>query len=180
MNRFHAADEFKTEGGFLDPELLTQSAPLMALRDHWRAVRGTRLMPAHADLKPAGMKAALPFLSIYEAVDGGNEFRIRLVGTAIVGAAGVDETGKLLSESVHTHLAQRTRAVCRYVMRRRAGIRGVAPVTLSDAVDVLAYEGMWLPLARDGETPDMVAACIVFATMDRLRLEAAIKPMADA
>ncbi len=180
MTRFHASDEFSGADGIIDYTLTTDSAPLTALRDHWMQARGSHVMPAHADLRPAAMKPALPFLMILEAINGGEDFKLRLIGTAIVKAAGIDETGRLLSTALHQRLATRMRDVCRHVMRRQSGMRGFAPLVLRDDVDFLAHEGIWLPLGADRRHADMVACATVFATMDRLRLEQVIKPMEKA
>jgi hypothetical protein len=58
---------------------------------YWLSKRGSRPMPARRDLSPGDIPALLPFLVIIGKADG--QLRYRLVGTAVVQAAGYDATG---------------------------------------------------------------------------------------
>ncbi|ABS63224.1 protein of unknown function DUF1457 [Parvibaculum lavamentivorans DS-1] len=62
------------------------------------AKRGSREMADRADIKPSEIVRFLPNMIIAEAVDGGEDFRTRLFGTALVELLGEERTGKLLSE----------------------------------------------------------------------------------
>lgn len=60
--------------------------------------RGTREMADRADINPAEIAKFMPNVIIAEAVNGGEDFRVRLFGTALVELLGEERTGKLLSE----------------------------------------------------------------------------------
>src|SRR3982074_1800575 len=64
----------------------------------WNERRGTRPMPAPKDITPRDMKSFLTRVHLYEVVDGGKDFRVRIVGTAITRSFGYDPKGKLISE----------------------------------------------------------------------------------
>ena len=60
--------------------------------------RGDREMADRADINPAEIAKLMPNVIIAEAVNGGEDFRTRLFGTALVELLGEERTGKLLSE----------------------------------------------------------------------------------
>jgi hypothetical protein len=75
-------------------------APLSHHLDHyryWLAKRGTRVMPARSDINPADFPLLLPYLVLVESVD--DQFRYRLVGSAITRAAGYDPTGRAVGSN---------------------------------------------------------------------------------
>lgn len=69
------------------------------LLDYWNRKRAGRIGPRRADLDPAAIKAHLPHLVIVDVIDGGKDFRFRLVGTRVVEGLGHDNTGKRFSEA---------------------------------------------------------------------------------
>ena len=62
---------------------------------YWDAKRGARSMPARADLEPAEIPVLLPYLMIVGK--DGDQFRYRLVGTAVVKAVGYDRVQSLIA-----------------------------------------------------------------------------------
>ncbi len=71
---------------------------LLGLFRLWESKRGDRALPARADLRPEELKPWLGNLIVLDVIDGGRDFRYRLVGVNVVRQAGFDMTGKLLSE----------------------------------------------------------------------------------
>jgi hypothetical protein len=63
----------------------------LELYRYWLSKRRSSLMPARGDLSPGDIPALLPFLVIIGKADG--QLWYRLVGTAVVQAAGYDATG---------------------------------------------------------------------------------------
>jgi hypothetical protein len=61
------------------------------LYGYWLAKRGARTIPARSHIDPADIRHLLPYLMIIERA--GDQFRYRLVGTAIARAVGYDATG---------------------------------------------------------------------------------------
>jgi hypothetical protein len=56
-------------------------------------------MPCKRDVDPTEMpRELLPSLQIIDVIDGGERFRYRLVGTALVAAYGEEFTGKCSDE----------------------------------------------------------------------------------
>jgi len=64
----------------------------------WDAKRAGRAMPARRDIDPVEMKPWLARLMLIEVVEGGRDFRYRLVGSDVAQRLGFEATGKLQSE----------------------------------------------------------------------------------
>ena len=63
----------------------------LCLYEYWLAKRGSRMMPARRDLDPGEIVTLLPYLMLID--QPGDQFRYRLMGSAIVREIGRDLTG---------------------------------------------------------------------------------------
>jgi len=82
----------------LDALPLSASLELRALLRFWSDTAGDEDTPNRSRLDAFTLRRWLGHISIYEAIDGGRDFRIRLEGTAIVAITGEDWTGKHASD----------------------------------------------------------------------------------
>src|ERR1700744_5611987 len=73
-------------------------AVLAFVRDYWQAKRGARVMPGRNDISPAQLKVQLPQILLAHVVDGGDDFRYRLVGTRLLQFFQDEPSGRLMSE----------------------------------------------------------------------------------
>jgi hypothetical protein len=100
----------------LDALPASASPSLYGLLQFWSDTAGSNEVPSRDRLDAFTLRPWLGHISIYEAVDEGSDFRIRLEGTAIVAITGEDWTGKHASD-VDTrygcHLADFMREVTR-------------------------------------------------------------------
>ncbi len=72
------------------------------LTDVWQTARGSRGMPARADINPVRAGAALPFVALIDVVPGSPvDFRYRLVGQHLIDSYGRNVTGGLHSDLTH-------------------------------------------------------------------------------
>ena len=139
----------------------------MALYTYWQSKRGTRAMPSRADIDPGEFRALLPHVMLVDVVDGGADFRYRLVGTELERHFGRSVTGHLLNELGNGTYLDYIRSLYLSVM-----IEGV-PVYSANSYDdgragfaliasfKRAYRLM-LPLSRDDSSVDMVLCGQVF------------------
>ena len=65
---------------------------------HWQALRGDRPMPRRSALDPLDVPALLPYSELIEVLDGGADFRYRVVGSEIDRISSGFYTGKRVSE----------------------------------------------------------------------------------
>lgn len=75
-----------------------ESPLLNRLVAYWDAKRGGRMAPSRSDIDPAELKAHLSGLLMLDVIDGGADFRYRLIGSALAQAMGRDSTGKRIGE----------------------------------------------------------------------------------
>jgi hypothetical protein len=131
---------------------------------YWLAKRAGRNMPARRDLDPADIPALLPYMILVDKID--DQFRYRLVGTAVAQEFGHDATGSF----VGSYLTAPESAAAALVTYERAFITAY-PVfatgefkTMSGAIDNMSM--LTLPLSDDGTNVNMavssLAACLNF------------------
>ncbi|MDZ4868136.1 MAG: PAS domain-containing protein [Alphaproteobacteria bacterium] len=146
----------------LDPSL-TASHPIIdqAIR-FWRDKRGARLAPARGDIGLQESKAFLAHLQIFELIDGGPAYRVRLMGTAIVKALGEDSTGKTFDRRSPLPVVRRVLSAIEWVLQHREPLRTFTPRTAAEGRDFFAHETVFLPLSSDGRSIDMIAIVGVF------------------
>ena len=141
-----------------DPRPEDCRSPVIAdLYRYWQH----RRFPAGADLDPLAMKAALGNISLIEVQRAPLRFKLRLVGSYQAERLGLDPTGTWLDELPTPEYRQ--------LLIRRLEELVARPMPLLVHNRQLMddkwydYEALWLPLAADGDTVDMVMACQVFA-----------------
>jgi hypothetical protein len=81
----------------LDALPVSASPSLYSLLQFWSDVADDDGVPSRDRLDAFTLRPWLGHISIYEALNGGDDFRIRLEGTAIVAITGEDWTGKRAS-----------------------------------------------------------------------------------
>lgn len=110
-------------------------------------------MPSRAEIDPAEMRALLPYLLLADVHHDPLRIFFRLVGTAVVEAAGRDLTGMWLHEAEVNGGPQLWTETYRRLVERREPVFGRARATLPHG-DVRFFEWVMLPLSSDGETVD--------------------------
>lgn len=126
-----------------------------ALLDWWTSRRrARRALPSRADLDPIDLKAILPHLFLAD-VEPGPEFRYRVLGSFIIHTGGgPDATGRLLAEDTLGPDWRRIHGLYAETMRRRAPI--LTHERIASRSGDMAIEVLHTPLARDGDTVDMI------------------------
>lgn len=131
---------------------------LRELKAYWEAKRGSRRMPERADIDVAELKAHMPSLFLVDVLEGGRDFRFRLLGTNLTSRFGRDSTGKTFSTTYDRADAEATAwllMVYRSVVERRLPVLSSAPLHQVGR-DYLRGTAIHLPLSRDGDAVDMI------------------------
>lgn len=132
-------------------------ARLARLLQDWQAWRGNRVLPSRTDFGAEDLHYLLGHLFLLDIVPGeqGPRFRYRLFGSAVTMYRGFDLTGQFLDQHPDPAFAASAHEAYLQSMRSRlpfwATVSGFTMHGLS-----ANFEGMILPLASDGETPDMM------------------------
>ncbi|MCZ6858922.1 MAG: PAS domain-containing protein [Alphaproteobacteria bacterium] len=127
---------------------------LKLLHATWEASRDGDKLPSRAHFDPVTMPPQLlPWIAIFDVETDPTRFRVRLVGTGIVEAGGLDITGNYLDElpGAESVLARSTWAL----ENRKAYYARDLPVTWAHE-EYQHYSVVGLPLAIDGHDIDML------------------------
>lgn len=139
-----------------------RSRSVRAFADHWLSKCVNERLPSRRDIDIAELGPWLGRVLMMDVIDGGEDFRYRLIGTEIVDAVGRDLTGRLVSDVDYSG----NRDGVLDTFRRPLLVRG--PVfrrgTMIWRVDRSwrHYESVHCPLAGDGETMDMTIGVQVY------------------
>ena len=131
--------------------------------DYWRSIHPAVGLPGRRGLDPLQVpEGLLPNMSLIDVTGDPRRFRYRLIGTSITRFAGRDVSGRWL-EDVYTGFAGGGvhTALCRVVDDRTGDYRRGPPVHLGMA-ELAEVERIFLPLADDGASVDMIMALAVF------------------
>jgi len=134
------------------------------VRTYWENRRGSSAMPRRSDIVPSDMRAHLRHILIADVVEGGRDFRYRLVGTELQRYFAGNPTGKLMSEALAafgTSTVSRTIATYRTVVERRAPLRIRGSGALYNQ-SAKTFDALLAPLSDDGEMPNMVFGTFLF------------------
>lgn len=139
-----------------------QRPRLQRLLLYWEQKRGSRPMPARADLDPLEFVWMLGDVSLVEVhhAAGALRYRFRLIGTRAVERLGYEVTGKWLEDLPSPEY--RTRLVDAFgLVAARAAPHVERPNMLIDN-HVHHYEILRLPLSRDSRQVDMLMMGVDF------------------
>lgn len=127
------------------------------MRDYLAGIAPPGKLPGRQHVDPLAIRALLSFTNLVdvERVDGRLRFRFRLVGTLQGTAAGREISGQYLEDAVLPEFLERIRANMTAVVESGEAIydRFGMPHPGRDFIDT---ERIYFPLARDGETVDML------------------------
>lgn len=134
---------------------------LEVIEEYWNALRRGRPMPSRADIDPADIVPHLPFVALVDVIENGCDFRFRLLGTALDYAFAGHYTGWRLSEIEREDLRRIFSAAFLPPAREGKPHRRSGLLTVAEGEHV-QYDLVALPLANDGERPDMLFLCWAF------------------
>jgi hypothetical protein len=137
---------------------------LVRLFSYWESKRGARLMPSRADIDPTELRGLIYHVMIYDVVEPGRLYRIRLVGQAIVDFVGVNNTGKFATESMPPDAAKRMIEILTSVVTNRSPRFRAGYAYWHRDKSFRKFEACFLPLSPDNQTVNKILAGNVFAT----------------
>lgn len=135
---------------------------IRTLFNYWRSVHPEDGLPGRQHIDPVDIPGLLPNLWLIDVVHNPLRFRMRLVGTRVVAYAGEDNTGRWIDERWPDYNDAPIRQVVE--LRKPSWWRG--PSQLRPEKTYFELERVRLPLARDGETVDMILTLTMFYDQD--------------
>jgi hypothetical protein len=138
-----------------------RSPKLRRLFDYWDAKRAGNPLPSRAAIDPLDFSYVLANVALVDVLRDPLRYRFRVVGTEIVNRDGTDLTGK----STEDHPLPEYRMLLRqtYTDVVTAGAPAVFERERMMDNKIRRYEVLYLPLASDGVTIDMLLVAIDFA-----------------
>jgi hypothetical protein len=127
------------------------------MRDYLAGIAPPGKLPGRQHIDPLAIRSMLSFTNLVDVERDGDRlrFRFRLTGTLQSTAAGREISGQYLEDAVVPEFVDRIRANMTAVVERREAIydRFGMPHPGREFIDT---ERIYFPLARDGETVDML------------------------
>ena len=145
-------------------EELSDPATIQAVA-YWDVLRGNRRFPSRQALSIRRMAPFLRHLALIEVLDGGADYRFRLVGDAHVEARGADFTGQTVIEiSARAPVfAERSHALYDYIRLTGEPYAVRGPMAANDAKWRITYrECVFLPLGAQDDLVDFILAISVY------------------
>lgn len=139
------------------PNYAKLGAQFARMRDYLAGVAPPGKLPGRQHIDPLAIRALLSFTNLVdvERKDGNIRFRFRLIGTLQSTAAGREISGKYLEDAVLPEYLERIRSNMMAVVENREAIYDRFGMPHPDR-DFIDTERVYYPLARDGETVDML------------------------
>jgi len=135
---------------------ISSDPKLSAVLEYWRGKAREGGLPRPGDIDPTGLPpSVLPYLTILDVIDGGDIFRVRLVGTASVSAAGRDFTGRYLDATMSGDVLAAALERYRAAIAHRRPVLGYAEYKMADGSTIRNLL-MALPLSSDGLVVDRI------------------------
>jgi hypothetical protein len=160
-----ATPEFPADGIRDGNDLAAPVDPiLIRLVAYWDSKRGGRRMPSRADIDPTELRALVHNVMLYDVVEPGALYRIRLVGQAIVDFVGVNMTGKWATDTMPPDAAKRMIEILSSVVINGAPRFRAGHAYWHRDKSYRKFEACFLPLSLDDRTVDKILAGTTFAT----------------
>ncbi len=143
------------------------------LRSYWEARRADRAMPSRSDMRPADFKPYLGNIAMVDVLDGGAEFRYRIVGTLLTQYFLTDPTGKTFTETWPDPpgpVAQCVRANLVNIVETHVMVHAWGRLDWSHYPGE-TFDTLYVPLSDDGRTVNVILNLFTFdrsrALLDR-------------
>ena len=138
-------------------------ARLRALKRYWDNKRGSRAMPARADLDPVEIPELLPHILLVDTAETLEEFRYRLIGTAACTGFDRDRTGARFADLPRIEGFDEVYGGYWRSFQERTPQYYHGPLALTGKGGI-EFSRLTLPLSRDGNHVDMILAGIVYSS----------------
>src|SRR5690606_29228026 len=133
----------------LAPLLDARDCPLpkvQALVGWWRDLPRRQRHPVWSEVSKPDLKPWMGWILLYDVVDGGRDFRYRLVGSELANQAGMDLTGRCVSEAAYGLAPAIVLENLRRIHARAAPVWQSPPVHTHRGYSI-ARDRVWLPFS---------------------------------
>ncbi len=141
------------------------------LHEYWRRkVEALGRLPARRDIDPLDIPKLLENIWLLDVVGDPNRFRFRLIGGALRRMGLPGKVGNFADEMLPDGSANPVMEDFHGVVRERRPVWFRGQARVPHATSVFELERLFLPLAADGSTVDMLLCMTVFYSLDGLEI----------
>jgi hypothetical protein len=146
----------------MDPSDYAEEPVIGPLLRYWERKRGDRAMPRRSDIDPTELPPRLlPHMQLIEVLEGGTRFRFRLIGTAVVEAAGADLTGKYIDACFTGVRRLFLERICSTLYAERRPVFATSRYATEGSFEITTRR-IAAPLSEDGAAVSMIVSAVVF------------------
>lgn len=137
---------------------------LLRLTDYWRSKRAGGAMPDREAIDPTEIIVHLPWLFMADVIEGGADYRYRLLGTSIVSANYRDATGRSFQDlyGAEATKLQGARLGFDLALSRREPVYTQGRAFWRPDWTYDRFEAAFLPLSADGSTVNIILGEIAY------------------
>lgn len=132
--------------------------PLAAGLEYWISKRRTDgRLPRRQDLDPVDIPAILPYIELTDVINGGTDFRFRLVGTHLVDIDGINPTGQYLSQFFQVSSYKEYQFdLYHHVLKSRSPVYSRSVIPVIETNNIFKTERLYCPLSADDDEIDCI------------------------
>ncbi len=139
------------------------SAKVVSLYEYWRRIApAPGVLPGRQHLHPTEIPKLLPNVWLVDVEGEPKRFRMRLIGSALQQAGIPHKPGDFVETPVPPALRQAALSDFRFVVSAREPVWFRGTPRVPHAKEVYEIERIYLPLAADGATVDVLLCMTVF------------------
>jgi hypothetical protein len=135
-----------------------ENSELKRLLDYWKEKRGDRAMPSRADVCPQDLRSALKTLQLFDVIDGGEDFHVRVMGGTVSGTFDFNPNGHKLSE--HACSQEGLLRVLQRLVREQIPLICRFHRVVSEGLTVHST-ALFLPLGENGEITQILGQSVL-------------------
>ncbi len=130
--------------------------------DYWRHIHPSHGLPGRQHFDPTHIPGLLRHVRLLDIEGLAPRFRVRVVGTQFSERLGLDTTGRYLDELFEGFEGSRFHHALVNVIENKRPMWRRGPLQYFCREDYSSVERVHLPLARDGETVDMILTVSIY------------------
>jgi hypothetical protein len=135
-----------------------ENPELKKLLDYWKEKRGLRTMPSRADVSPHDLKSALKTLQLFDVIDSGEDFHVRIMGSTVSGTYDFDPNGHRVSE--HAGSQEGLLRVLQRLVREQIPLICRFHRVVNEGLTVHSTS-LFLPLGEDGTITQILGQSVL-------------------
>ena len=151
---------------FVDHDAMREETPVLRFfHTYWERVRGNRVMPSRADIRPGDIKSHIGSIVVAEALPGFEDFRFKLIGTDVARYFLADAAGRTVREFYVGEWENFGECVLQNyretALKRRPLLSSISDIRWTNKLRY-SMQALYLPLSEDGEVTSSVLTAFTY------------------